>query len=105
MCANFGFAALGARIALMIGSDREAPGAARRAEGGEVTLLRDGAVKRIALAGDAGERANEALHFGWRHLLSVTRTRPTGDGLVHQRAAEVVCAAAPTCPHALAAHP
>src|SRR5260370_13077576 len=104
MCANFGFAALGARIASMIGSDREAPGAARRVEGGEVTLLRDGAVKRIALAGDAAERANEALHFGWRHLLSVTRTGRTGDGLVHQRAAEIVGAAAQTCLHALAAH-
>src|SRR5260370_7973617 len=77
MCANFGFAALGARIALMIGSDREAPGAARRAEGGEVTLLLDGAVKRIALARHAAERANEALHFASRHPPSVTRTRPT----------------------------
>src|ERR1700757_4264952 len=88
----------------MIGSDREAPGAARRAEGGEVALLRDGAVKRIALAGDAAERANEALHFCWGHLLSVTRTGRTGDGLVHQRAAEIVGAAAQTCLHALAAH-
>src|SRR2546430_8226001 len=88
----------------MLGSDREAPGAAGRAEGGEVTLLRDGAVKRIALAGDAAERANEALHFGWYHLLSVARTGRSGDGLVHQRAAEIVGAAAQTCLHALAAH-
>src|SRR5215469_15424420 len=88
----------------MIGADGEAPGAARRAEGGEVTLLRGGAVKRIALARDAAERANEALHLDRRHLLSVARTGRTGDGLVHQRAAEIVGAAAQTCFHALAAH-
>src|SRR5260370_8901854 len=96
MCANFGFAALGARIALMIGSDREAPGAARRAEGGEVTLLRDGAVKRIALAGDAAARANEALPFGLRHLLSLTRTGRPGSGLVHQRTPRIIGAAPQT---------
>src|SRR5262249_5574630 len=88
----------------MIGSDGKAPGAARRVEGGAVTLLRDGAVKRVALAGDAAERANDALHLDRRHLLSMARTGRSGDGLVHQRAAEIVGAAAQTCFHALAAH-
>src|SRR5215472_8842957 len=88
----------------MIGADGETPGAARRAEGGEVTLLRDGAVKRVALARHAAERANEALHLDRRHLLSMARAGRSGDGLVHQRAAEIVGAAAQTCFHALAAH-
>src|SRR5260221_11780097 len=90
MCANFGFAALGARIALMIGSDREAPGAARRAEGCEETLLRDGAVKRIALAGDAAERENEVPHFRWRPLLFVDRPGRSGDGFEHHPDDQIV---------------
>src|SRR5262245_41125349 len=58
----------------IIGCDGEAPEAARRAEGGAVTLLRDGAVKRIALARDAGERANDALHLNRPHCFPMSRS-------------------------------
>src|SRR5262249_62402012 len=59
----------------MIGSDGKAPGAARRVEGGAATLLRDGAVKRVALAGGAADRSDALLHDDRRHVLSLARTR------------------------------
>src|SRR5215813_4367138 len=88
----------------IIGRDGKAPGAARRVEGGAVTLLRGGAVKRIALARDAAERANDALHLDRRHLLSVARTGRTGEGPVHNGAAEFFGAAAQPGFPAPAAH-
>src|SRR5262249_43221633 len=88
----------------IIGSDGEAPEVGHRAEGGAVTLLRDGVVKRIALARDAAERANDALHLDRRHLLPMARTGRSGDGLVPQRAAGLGAPPAQTCLHALAAH-
>src|SRR5262245_10093395 len=88
----------------MMGGDGAAPGGAHRAEGGAVTLLRGGAVKRVALTRDAAERANDVLHLDRRHFPSVACTGGSGDGLVHQRAAEIVGAAAQACFHALAAH-
>src|SRR5262249_8798665 len=63
-----------------MGGAGAAPGAAHRAEGGAVTLLRGGAVKRVALTQDTAERANDVLHFDRRHISSVGHTRCSREG-------------------------
>src|SRR4030095_124168 len=77
--------------------------ASSRSERGAVTLVRDRAVKRVAVARPAVDRANGALYLARRHLLSMTRPRRARDSFLHQRAAEIVGAAAQTGFHALAA--
>src|SRR5262249_60930894 len=74
----------------MIGSDGKARGAARRVEGGAVTLLRGGAVKRVALAGDPAERASDALHLDRRDLPSMSPTGRSDERAVRQRARAIV---------------
>ena len=73
-------------------------------EGGGLSLLWGWLVERGALYGDATSGANDVLHLrGWQFLAEFA-ARGTGDALVHEGTAEVVCTRAQAGFHAVRAH-